>query len=306
MSNARYIWLDGALVPFAKATVHVQSHAIHYGSSVFEGIRAYPSPQGPQLLFLNAHVKRLFASARMVRMDIPFTQTQLRAAIKDVVRKNKHASCYVRPICFRGDEALGVNPRRCSVRCAVMTLDWSNYLSDDAITRGVDVGVSSWRRHVTGVGMPLGKIGGQYVNSQMIVMEAQDHGYAEGIALDNNGYVSEASAANLFLVHEGVIYTPPLAASILLGITRSGIMRIAQQLGYDVREMALPREFLYLADEVFLTGTAAEITPVRSIDKLKIGNGKPGPITQHIQKMFFDIVYSRSKDEWGWLSSVNE
>ena len=300
----KFVWLDGALVPFAKATVHVQTHAIHYGSSVFEGIRAYPSPRGPQLLFLNAHVKRLFASARMVRMEIPYTQVQLREAIKQVVRKNKHASCYVRPICFRGDEALGVNPRRCSVRCAVITLDWSAYLSDDAHTRGVDVGVSSWRRHVPGVGMPLGKIGGQYINSQMIVMEAQDHGYAEGIALDAHGFISEASAANLFIVHEGVLYTAPLAASILLGITRGAVIQIAKQLGYEVREMPLPREFLYLADEMFLSGTAAEVTPVRSIDKLKIGNGKPGPITQQIQKLFFDIVYGRAKDEWHWLSAV--
>ena len=302
MSNSRYVWLDGKYIPFAKATVHVQTHALHYGSSVFEGLRAYPAPGGPRLLFLNAHIKRLYASARMVRMDIPFTQAEMRDAIKQLVRKNKHVACYVRPICFRGDEALGVNPRHCSVRCAIMTLDWSTYLGNDALEHGVDVGVSSWRRHVPGVGMPLGKIGGQYVNSQMIVMEAQDHGYVEGIALDVHGFISEASAANLFVVHDGVIYTAPLAASILMGITRTGIIQIAQHLGYEVREMSLPREFLYLADEIFLTGTAAEVTPVRSVDKLKVGNGKRGSITQQIQKMFFDIVYNRVEDRWKWMS----
>lgn len=301
---SRFVWLDGKLVPSAKATVNVQTHAIHYGSSVFEGLRAYPSPEGPKILFLDAHLKRLFASARMVRMEIPYTHEQLSEAIKGLIRKNKHSACYVRPICFRGDEALGVNPRRCSVRTAILTLDWSTHLGQDALQAGVDVGVSSWRRTMPGVGLPTGKIGGQYINSQLMVMEAQDHGYAEGIALDHDGFVSEASGANLFAVYEGALYTPPLSASILLGITRSAIIRIAKEIGLEVHESAIPRDFLYTADELFLTGTAAEITPIRSIDRCPVGQGQPGPITRQIQQVFFDIVYSRVEDRWGWLTGL--
>ncbi len=304
MAHAKYIWMDGELVEWANATVHVMTHALHYGSSVFEGIRAYASPDGPKILFLKEHVRRMYHSARMYRMEIPHGADHLAEAIKLTVRENGHDACYIRPIAFRGDDALGVNPRRNKVRTSIFTLEWGTYLGEDALEKGVDAGVSSWRRTVPGVGMPLGKIGGQYVNSQMMVMEAHDHGYTEAIALDVQGYVSEGSGENIFAVLDGVIYTPPLAGSILLGITRAGVMQIAKSLGYEVREQNLPREFLYIADELFFTGTAAEVTPVRSVDKVKIGHGTRGPITHHIQKTFFDIVNSRVEDKWGWLTGV--
>ncbi|MCS7062028.1 MAG: branched-chain amino acid transaminase [Anaerolineae bacterium] len=304
MADAKYIWMDGQLVEWDKATVHVKTHALHYGSSVFEGLRAYPSADGPKVLFLKEHIRRLFRSAKAYRMELPYTEEALCEAVKQVVRENGHQSCYIRPIAFRGDEALGVNPRRCSVRTAIFTMEWGAYLGAEAIEKGVDVGVSSWRRTVPGVGMPLGKIGGQYVNSQMMVMEALDHGYSEAIALDIAGHVSEGSGENIFVILDGVIYTPPMAGSILLGITRAGVMQIARSLGYEVREQNIPRELLYMADEIFFTGTAAEVTPVRSVDKMPIGSGSRGPITERIQSMFFDIVNSRVEDRWGWLTPV--
>lgn len=304
MADATYIWMDSKLVEWDKATVHVKTHALHYGSSVFEGIRAYASPAGPKVLFLREHIRRLFRSARAYRMELPWSEDALCEAVKLVVRENGHSACYIRPIAFRGDEALGVNPRRCSVRTAIFTMEWGAYLGAEAIEKGVDVGVSSWRRTVPGVGMPMGKIGGQYVNSQMMVMEALDHGYTEAIALDIAGHVSEGSGENIFVVLDGVIYTPPMAGSILLGITRAGVMQIAAHLGYEVREQNIPRELLYMADEIFFTGTAAEVTPVRSVDKTPIGAGSRGPITERIQSMFFDIVNSRVEDKWGWLTPV--
>jgi branched-chain amino acid aminotransferase len=304
MANAKYVWMDGELVEWNNATVHVQTHALHYGSSVFEGIRAYASLDGPKVLFLDQHLHRLFASAKMYRMEIPYSIDHFCDAIKLTVRENGHASCYIRPIVFRGDEALGVNPRRCMPHSAILTMEWGAYLGPEAIEKGVDVGVSTWRRTVPGVGMAMGKIGGQYVNSQMMVMEALDHGYTEAIALDVQGYVSEGSGENIFLISNGVIYTPPMAASILLGITRAGVIQVARSLGYEVREQVLPREMLYIADELFFTGTAAEVTPIRSVDRVQIGSGSRGPITQHIQQTFFDIVNSNAPDKWGWLTPV--
>ena len=305
MGKSKYVWMDGQLVEWDKATVHVHTHALHYGSSVFEGIRAYASTNGPKVLFLDEHLRRLYASSKMFRMEIPFTPEQFCEAVKLTVRKNEHESCYIRPIIFRGDEMMGVNPRNCSVRAAIMTWVWGAYLGDEALESGVDAGVSSWRRTVPGVGMAMGKIGGQYSNSQMMVMEATDHGYQESIALDVEGHVSEGSGENIFVVYNGVIYTPPMAASILLGITRAGVMQIAQSLGFDVREQIIPRELLYVADEIFFTGTAAEVTPVRSVDKVQVGGGRRGPITEQIQTSFFDIVNSRVPDKWGWLTPVN-
>jgi branched-chain amino acid aminotransferase len=297
--------MDGQLVDWDKATVHVHTHALHYGSSVFEGIRAYASNEGPKILFLDDHIRRLYASSKMFRMDIPFKMEDFCDAVKLTVRENGHDSCYIRPIVFRGEEALGVNPRRCTPRCSILTWVWGAYLGPEAIEKGVEVGVSSWRRTVAGVGMAMGKIGGQYVNSQMMVMEAVDHGYTEAIALDINGYVSEGSGENIFVISDGVIYTPPMAASILLGITRAGVIRLARSLGYEVREQVIPREMLYVADELFFTGTAAEVTPIRSVDKVSIGAGERGPVTRHIQESFFDIVNSRTADKWGWLTPVN-
>ena len=301
----KYIWMDGKLVPFAKATVHVQTHGLHYGTSVFEGIRAYASPAGPKVLFLDQHIKRLYASAKMLRMEIPFAPAIFTNAIKSVIKKNGHTSCYIRPICFRGDESMSMNPRRNSVRCAIITQELGSYLGQEAIEQGIDAGVSSWRRTTPGAGMPNAKIGGQYVNSVMMVMEAQDHGYVEAIALDAGGLISEGSGENIFAIHNGVVYTPPMAGSILLGITRTGVLQLAQHLGYEVREQNFTREFLYLCDEAFFTGTAAEVTPIRSVDKLKVGNGKRGPITQRIQQAFFDIVQSKAEDRWGWLTPIS-
>ncbi|HEY3343171.1 MAG TPA: branched-chain amino acid transaminase [Anaerolineae bacterium] len=305
MANAKYIWMDGKLVEWANATVHVQTHALHYGSSVFEGIRAYASPDGPKVLFLTEHMRRLYASARMLRMELPYTVEQFSAAVKLTVRENRHESCYIRPLVFRGDEALGVNPRNCSLHATIMTMVWGAYLGAEALEKGISVGVSSWRRTSPNTGMAMGKIGGQYINSQLLVMEAIDNGYEESIALDMEGHVSEGSGENIFVVYNGVLYTPPMAASILLGITRSAVIQLAQSLGIEVREQIIPREMLYVADEIFFSGTAAEVTPVSSVDKITVGAGRRGPITRQIQEGFFNIANSKVPDQWSWLTPVN-
>ncbi len=301
--HPRFVWMDGKLVPFNKATVHVQTHALHYGSSVFEGMRAYPSPSGPKVLFLREHVRRLFASAKMFHMPLAFGEDEVAHAILETVVKNQHEWCYIRPLIFRGDETLGINPKRVSVHLTILTSFLSLYLGEGAKENGVDAGVSSWRRGAPGAVMPIGKIGGQYAISQMMSAEAQAHGYAEAIVLNHEGFVSEGPGENLFVVHDGVIYTPPMSGSVLLGITRNGVMQIARELGYEVREQNFPREFLYMADEAFFTGTAVEVVPIRSVDRIPVGDGKRGPVTERIQKMFFDIVYSRVEDKWGWLTS---
>jgi branched-chain amino acid aminotransferase len=299
--HPKFVWMDGKFVPFHKATVHVQTHALHYGSSVFEGMRAYPSPDGPKVLFLREHVRRLFASAKMFRMPLAFSEDEVARAILELVAKNEHEWCYIRPLIYRGDETLGINPGRVSVHMAIMTSFLSLYLGEGA-ENGVDAGVSSWRRGAPGASMPIGKIGGQYAISQMMSAEALAHGYAEAIVLNHDGYVSEGPGENLFVVKDGALYTPPMSGSVLLGITRTGVMQIARALGYEVREQNFPREFLYMADEAFFTGTAVEVVPIRSVDRIPVGDGKPGPITARIQKMFFDIVYSRAEDKWGWLT----
>jgi branched-chain amino acid aminotransferase len=296
--------MDGKMVEWANATVHVQTHALHYGSSIFEGIRAYASPTGPKVLFLKEHMRRLYASAKMLRMDIPYTLDQFCDAVKQVVRENEHESCYIRPLVYRGDEALGVNPRKCSLHATILTMVWGAYLGAEALEKGISVGVSSWRRTSANNGMAMGKIGGQYINSQLMVMEALDAGYDESIALDMEGHVSEGSGENVFVVSNGVLYTPPMAASILIGITRSAVMQLARELNIEVREQAIPREMLYVADEIFFSGTAAEITPISSVDKITIGAGKRGPVTKCIQEAFFDIVNSKVPDKWGWLTPV--
>ena len=305
MANAKYIWMDGEQVEWANATVHVQTHALHYGSSVFEGIRAYASPDGPKVLFLNEHMRRLYASARMLRMELPYTVEQFREAVKLIVRENKHESCYIRPLVYRGGEALGVNPRKCSLHATILTMVWGAYLGVEALEKGISVGVSSWRRTSPNTGMAMGKIGGQYINSQLMVMEALDAGYDESIALDMEGHVSEGSGENVFVVYYGVLYTPPMAASILIGITRSAVIQLAHSMNIEVREQVIPREMLYVADEIFFSGTAAEVTPISSVDKITIGAGKRGPVTKRIQEAFFDIANSKVPDKWGWLTPVN-
>ncbi len=304
--KSKYIWMDGHFVEWDKATVHVTTHALHYGSSVFEGVRAYDTPRGPAVFCLDPHVERLFGSSKMIKMPLAFTRAQIRDAIVETVRVNAMQSCYIRPIAFRGSENFSLDPRKCPVHVVIFAFPWGKYLGPEALEKGVDVGVSSWRRMAPDTFPALGKIGGQYVNSQLVAMEANDHGYVEGIALDASGYVSEGSGENIFVISEGIIYTPSVASSILRGITRQCAIAIARDLGYSVVEQNIPREMLYIADEVFFTGTAAEVTPVRSIDKVSIGKGERGPITKVLQDEFFAIVEGRGEDRHGWLTYVND
>ena len=298
------VWFNGRLIPWEGATVHVSAHVLHYGSSVFEGIRAYATPRGPAVFCLDEHVERLFNSCKVFRIEVPYTQEEIKAAILETIRANGHKSCYIRPLVFRGTGALGVEPRKCKVEVAILTMEWGAYLGPEAIEQGVDVGVSTWRRMAPDTFPAMAKIGGQYVNSQFAKMEAHDRGFAEGIVLDVNGYVSEGSGENLFLVSRGVVYTPPLWASILEGITRRCTIQLAHDLGYEVREQMIAREWLYIADELFFTGTAAEITPIRSVDGIKIGAGRRGPITEKLQKTFFGITSGELPDRHGWLTPV--
>jgi branched-chain amino acid aminotransferase len=296
------VWHNGELVPWEDATVHVSAHALHYGSSVFEGIRAYATPDGPAVFCLDQHVQRLLDSAKIFRIDMQYTFGEIAQAIKDTIRANGHEACYIRPLVFRGCGPLGVEGRKCPVETVIFTMEWGSYLGPEAHEQGVDVGVSSWRRMAPDTFPAMGKIGGQYVNSQFAKMEAVDQGYAENIVLDVNGYVSEGSGENLFLIDEGQIYTTPLWGSILAGITRRCVMQIADDLGYTVREQTMSREWLYIADELFFSGTAAEVTPIRSVDRIPVGEGKRGPITARIQRRFFDITTGEAEDKHGWLT----
>lgn len=304
--KADYIWFNGQLVPWDEAKVHVLVHALHYGSSVFEGIRAYSTSKGPAVFCLDAHVRRLFDSCKIYRLDIPYTPAEIQAAILETIRANKHSACYIRPLVFRGFETLSLDGRACPVEVVIATWEWGRYLGQEAIEQGVDVGVSSWQRMAPNTFPGAAKLGGQYINSQLACMEAHDRGFVEGILLDVNGYVSEGSGENIFVIRDGVIYTPPLAASILMGITRSCAITLAQDMGYSVREQMIPRELLYIADEIFFTGTAAEVTPVRSVDGIPVGNGSRGPITRRIQEAFFAIVSGEAEDKYGWLTYVEE
>ncbi len=303
--RADYIWMNGKVIPWDEAQVHVFTHALHYGSSAFEGIRAYETPDGPAIFRGAEHYERLLFSCKVARIPSPLSVDEWMKASADVLRANKLRSAYIRPLVFRGYETLGVDGRGCPVDAIVGAVPWGAYLGEEAITQGVDVQVSSWRRMAPDTLNALAKIGGQYVNSQNIVMEANDNGFNEGIALDVNGYVSEGSGENIFLIHKGQIYTPSLGNSILGGITRNCVVTIAEDLGYQVSEMTIPREMLYLADEIFFTGTAAEVTPVRTVDRLEVGSGNRGPITKAIQDVFFGIVKGELPDKWNWLTSVS-
>lgn len=302
--RADYIWMNGQIIPWDEAKVHVFAHALHYGSSVFEGIRVYETTKGPAIFRGREHYERLLYSAKVARIPSPYTIDDYMQATKDVVRANKQRSAYVRPLLFRGYNTLGVDGRSCPVEAVVASVPWGAYLGKEALEQGVDVQVSSWRRMAPDTLNALAKIGGQYVNSQNIVMEARDNGFAEGIALDIHGYVSEGSGENIFVVVKGKIYTPPLSNSILGGITRDCAIKIAAELGYTVVEATIPREMLYMADEIFFTGTAAEITPVRSVDRIPVGDGKRGPITERIQARFFGIVGGELPDTYNWLTLV--
>jgi len=297
---SKKIWMNDKLVDWDKAKIHVLSHVIHYGSSAFEGLRCYDTPRGPAIYRLTDHVDRLFQSAKIYRMEVPYSPEELIKAIRKVVRANNLRRCYIRPIVYRGYGYMGVNPMSCPVEVAVAAWEWGSYLGDKA----VDVCVSTWTRMAPNTLPSLAKAGANYMNSQLIKMEAVVNGYAEGIALDVNGYVSEGSGENVFIVKGGGIVTPPSGASILPGITRNSVIRLAHMLGIPVRKQMIPRAGLYIADECFFTGSAAEVVPVRSVDRIKVGVRAPGPVTRKIRREFHALVEGRRDDPFGWLDYV--
>jgi branched-chain amino acid aminotransferase len=304
-AGVRWIWKNGQLIDFEKATVHVLSHALHYGSGVFEGIRCYNTLQGSAVFRLPEHVRRLENSAKVYRMPIAFTTDELIEATCETIRANELDSCYIRPIAFRGfGNTIGVNPLRNPVEVFIACWPWGKYLGEEAES-GVDVCVSSWRR-IAADSMPaVAKATGNYLNAQLIKIEAVTNGYVEGIALDARGFVSEGSGENVFMVQDGVLLTPPLAASVLQGITRDTVVKIARDLGIPVREEQIPRGQLYTCDELFMTGTAAEITPIRSVDRNPVGHGCPGEITRRIMAEFMGIISGEIADRHGWLHPVH-
>ncbi len=303
---AEWIWKNGEFVKWEDATVHVTTHALHYGSSVFEGVRAYATPQGPGVFRLKDHTRRLANSAKIARMNVPFSEDQINEAILETIRRNGHDSCYIRPLIFRGAGPLGVEGRKNPVDVVIFTMEWGRYLGAEAIEQGVDVQVSTWRRLAPDTGTSLAKIGGQYVNSQFISMEAHDNGFNEGIALDYSGQVSEGAGENVFVVYNGTVFTPAFGSSILMGITRDTIVTLLKDLGYTVVKEPIPRDLLYIADEIFFTGTAAEVTPIRSVDRMQIGSGSRGPVTKAVQEEFFAITAGQKEDRYGWLTLVRQ
>lgn len=302
--EVKKIWMNGRLVDFADAKIHVLTHAVHYGSGLFEGIRCYQTRRGPAIFRLNDHTRRMFDSCKIYRMEIPYSFEELNQACIDVIQANEFEDCYLRPVVYRGFHSLGVYPGACPVDVVVAAWHWGKYLGPEALEQGVDVRVSSWNRMAPNTFPALAKATGNYMNSILIRQEAALDGYAEGIALDVNGYVSEGSGENIFVVRDGKIFTPPLGASILGGITRNSCIQIAREFGYEVIETFIPREMLYIADEVFFSGTAAEVTPIRSIDRITIGNGRRGPITERIQKEFFAYIAGDIPDRYNWLTPV--
>ncbi len=303
-AKAETIWMNGRLVTWEQATVHVLSHVIHYGSCIFEGMRCYKTQRGPAVFRLRDHVDRLFDGCKIYRMEIPFGREQIEAAILETVRANRLDACYIRPLAYRGYESLGVDPFPCPIDVAIAAYPWGSYLGRDAAEKGVDVMVSSWRRQAPDTLPAMAKASANYMNSQLIKMEALVNGYVEGIALDSTGFVSEGSGENLFLVKKGILYTPPLTASILPGITRQTIIQLAQDLKIPLIERSIPREALYTADEVFFVGTAAEVTPIRSIDRVAVGRGKRGEITSRVQTEFKSITTGQADDRHHWLTTL--
>ncbi len=299
------IWMDGKLIDWDDAKIHVLSHVVHYGSSWFEGIRSYDTKRGPAIFRLDAHLRRLYDSTKIYRVAIPYSVAQLEVAIKETIRVNKMKACYIRPVVYRGYGEVGLNPLKCPVSVMIAVWEWGSYLGSEALDHGIDVCVSSWHRSAPNTIPSMAKSGGNYLNSQLIKMEAVLDGYTEGIALDAFGNISEGSGENVFLVRDNTLYTPPLTAAILPGITRLSVMKVAEDLGYRVVEAEVPREMLFVADEVFFTGTAAEVTPIRSVDKIAVGDGKPGPVTRALQKAFFEIVQT-GNDKYGWLNFVHD
>ncbi|HKE26115.1 MAG TPA: branched-chain amino acid transaminase [Bryobacteraceae bacterium] len=305
MTPTEKIWHNGRFIRWEDATIHVLSHVVNYGSSVFEGIRCYATTGGPAIFRLKEHVRRMVDSAKIYRMDLPYSAEQLAEAMLELVRVNKMDSCYLRPIALRGYGEIGVHGIKNPIDVYIACWNWGKYLGEEALAEGVDVCVSSWTRFAPNTLPALAKAGANYMNSQLMKMEAVANGYVEGIALDSNGYVSEGSGENIFIVRDGKIHTPPLGASVLPGITRDSIITLARDLDIPLVETIVPREMLYIADEVFFTGTAAEITPIRSIDKIKVGQGHRGPIAERLQKEFFAIVEGKRPDRFNWLSPVH-
>jgi branched-chain amino acid aminotransferase len=298
------IWMNGKLVEWRDATIHIASHVIHYGSGVFEGARCYATPKGSACFRLDEHLKRLQNSAKIYRMEYPLDLAGWRDAVLQTIRENQMKACYIRPLVYRGYDTLGVNPLPNPVDAAILVWEWGAYLGQDALESGVDMKISSWARMAPNTLPAMAKATANYANSALIKMEALADGYSEGLALDVFGNVSEGSGQNVFIVRDGAIYTPPLSASILGGITRDSIIALAGEIGYQVTEMNLPREALYIADEVFCVGTAAEVTPIRSIDKIKIGSGRRGPVTEALQRAFFQVINGEVPDRHGWLTYV--
>ena len=307
MKNSKYIWMNGEMVPWENATVHVLAHALHYGSSVFEGIRCYDTPSGRCIFRLGDHIKRLFDSAKLYRYPIPFSQSDLEKACCDSIVQNELRSAYIRPLVFLGAGSLGVVPNEdVPTEVIVAAMEFGTYLGEEGLKNGIDVCVSSWTR-TTSAALPiLSKAGGHYLNAQLIGGEARRNGFEEGISVTARGTVSEGSAENIFVVRDGIVYTPPLAAAILNGITRDAAMTLAKDLGYEIVEREIPRELLYVADELFFTGTAAEVVPIRSVDGIEVGSGSRGPITEAIQSAFFGLFTGETNDKWNWLDSVEQ
>ncbi len=297
------IWFNGKLVPYEDATVHVLAHVVHYGSSVFEGIRCYKTDKGSAVLRLRPHLQRLIDSAKIYRMDLGYTIDELETAVLETIRDSGLEACYIRPVAYRGTGSLGVNPLKNRVDTAIAVWEWGAYLGPEAVEQGVDVQVASWNRFAANTMPALAKAGGNYLNAALVKMDAVLNGFTEGIMLTHEGYLAEGSGENLFLVRDGVLYTAPTGFSILPGITRDAVLTMAGDLDLRVEQGALPREALYIADEVFFTGTAAEVTPVRSVDHHTIGEGRRGPITARIQQAFDDVIV-RGNDPYGWLTPV--
>lgn len=303
-SGTGKVWMNGRIVDWSEANIHVASHVIHYGSAVFEGARMYKTPKGSMFFRLDAHMRRLYDSAKIYRMTYSLSLDQITQAAIDTVKANNLEACYIRPIVYRGYNELGVNPFPCPVDAAILVWEWGAYLGPEALERGADVCVSTWARAAPNTFPAMAKSAANYANSQLIKMEAILGGYSEAIALDPLGKVSEGSGQNLFLIRDGIVYTPPLATCGLAGITRDSVITLAKDLGIEVREQDIPREALYVADELFFTGTAAEVTPIRSVDKIEIGSGRRGPITARLQQAFFDYVNGVVPDTHGWLRKL--
>jgi len=304
MPKSPWIWKNGEFIPWEAATIHVMAHVVHYGSSVFEGIRCYSTKKGPAVFRLDAHLRRFLDSARIYRMEIPFDADALRDATGELVRRNELDECYIRPIAIRGMGALGLNPTASAIDTYLICWRWGSYLGAGALEQGVDVCISSWNRPAPNTFPTIAKAGGNYMNAQLMKMEAIANGYAEAIALSPDGLVSEGSGQNIFLVRDGTLITPQIDGAMLLGITRDSVITLARDMGIPVREQQVPREMLYIADEVFFTGTAAEVTPVRSIDRIQVGNGGVGPISRAIQERLLGVARGEIEDTYGWLWHV--